>query len=118
MSCRDSLALNSFEPFSVICYKQRVISPLEGDKHLHIAGVILFAPLTCGLTVGLAFAETEQEPCWDFLLSDQSQEEQEEQEVAVTSRKTDDTDKDCLLFEFSSEPLLPCYHVQVSVTQG
>lgn len=32
MSCRDSLALNSFEPCSVICYKRRVISPLEGDK--------------------------------------------------------------------------------------
>uniref|UniRef100_A0A3P8S9T4 BCL-6 corepressor PCGF1 binding domain-containing protein n=1 Tax=Amphiprion percula TaxID=161767 RepID=A0A3P8S9T4_AMPPE len=28
-----------------------------------------------------------------------------------------DSDKDCLLFEFSSEPLLPCYHVQVSLTQ-
>uniref|UniRef100_A0A3Q1EJQ4 BCL-6 corepressor PCGF1 binding domain-containing protein n=1 Tax=Acanthochromis polyacanthus TaxID=80966 RepID=A0A3Q1EJQ4_9TELE len=28
-----------------------------------------------------------------------------------------DPDKDCLLFEFSSEPLLPCYHVQVSLTQ-
>lgn len=69
--------------------------------------------------MGLVFAETEQEPCWDFLLSDQNQEEEEEQqEAAVASRKTDDTDKDCLLFEFSSEPLLPCYHVQVSVTQG
>uniref|UniRef100_A0A3B4X9I0 BCL-6 corepressor PCGF1 binding domain-containing protein n=1 Tax=Seriola lalandi dorsalis TaxID=1841481 RepID=A0A3B4X9I0_SERLL len=28
-----------------------------------------------------------------------------------------DSDKDCLLFEFSSEPLLPCFHVQVSLTQ-
>lgn len=62
--------------------------------------------------------ETEQEPCWDFLLSDQNQEEEEDQEAAVASHKADDADKDCLLFEFSSEPLLPCYHVQVSVTQG
>lgn len=97
-----------------------MFSPLEGDKHPRIAGMdfFFFAPLTCRLPVGLVFAETEQEPCWDFLLSDQNQEEEEEQEAAVALRKTDDTDKDCLLFEFSSEPLLPCYHVQVSVTQG
>ncbi|XP_041846749.1 BCL-6 corepressor-like protein 1 isoform X2 [Melanotaenia boesemani] len=58
--------------------------------------------------------ETEQEPCWDFLLSEQNQ-EQEENRTGKTER---DLDKDCLLFEFSSEPLLPCYHVQVSLTQG
>lgn len=32
--------------------------------------------------------------------------------------KTEDADKDCLVFELSSEPLLPCYHVQVSLAQG
>uniref|UniRef100_A0A667ZF71 BCL-6 corepressor PCGF1 binding domain-containing protein n=1 Tax=Myripristis murdjan TaxID=586833 RepID=A0A667ZF71_9TELE len=60
------------------------------------------------------FAESDQEPCWDFLLSEQNQ-EQEEKEREKSER---DSDKDCLLFEFSSEPLLPCYHVQVSLTQG
>ncbi|XP_029918263.1 BCL-6 corepressor-like protein 1 isoform X2 [Myripristis murdjan] len=58
--------------------------------------------------------ESDQEPCWDFLLSEQNQ-EQEEKEREKSER---DSDKDCLLFEFSSEPLLPCYHVQVSLTQG
>ncbi|XP_071314582.1 BCL-6 corepressor-like protein 1 isoform X2 [Trachinotus anak] len=55
--------------------------------------------------------ETDQEPCWGFLLSEQNQELEEN----TTER---DLDKDCLLFEFSSEPLLPCFHVQVSLTQG
>ncbi|KAK2904333.1 BCL-6 corepressor-like protein 1 isoform X1 [Channa argus] len=58
--------------------------------------------------------EIEQEPCWDFLLSEQNQ-ELEENVTGMTER---DLDKDCLLFEFSDEPLLPCYHVQVSLTQG
>ncbi|RVE67438.1 hypothetical protein OJAV_G00103120 [Oryzias javanicus] len=58
--------------------------------------------------------ETDQEPCWDFLLSEQNQDLEEN-----GAEKTEpDSDKDCLLFEFSSEPLLPCYHVQVSLTQG
>ncbi|XP_077588449.1 uncharacterized protein bcorl1 [Stigmatopora nigra] len=54
------------------------------------------------------FETTGEEPCWDFLLSEQSQELAE----------GGDSNKDGLVFEFSSEPLLPCYHVQVSVTQG
>ncbi|XP_045885905.1 BCL-6 corepressor-like protein 1 isoform X2 [Micropterus dolomieu] len=58
--------------------------------------------------------ETDQEPCWDFLLSKQNQELGED----PTGKTELDSDKDCLLFEFSSEPLLPCYHVQVSLTQG
>ncbi|KAM7417386.1 hypothetical protein PAMA_017172 [Pampus argenteus] len=58
--------------------------------------------------------ETDQEPCWDFLLSEQNQELEE----ITTSNTERDADKDCLVFEFSSEPLLPCYHVQVSLTQG
>ncbi|XP_076595323.1 uncharacterized protein bcorl1 isoform X2 [Chaetodon auriga] len=58
--------------------------------------------------------ETDQEPCWDFLLSEQNQELEE----SATGKTEPDSDKDCLLFEFSSEPLLPCYHVQVSLTQG
>ncbi|XP_057706958.1 BCL-6 corepressor-like protein 1 isoform X2 [Corythoichthys intestinalis] len=55
------------------------------------------------------FETTGEEPCWDFLLSEQSQESAEGDR---------DFNKDSLVFEFSSEPLLPCYHVQVSVTQG
>ncbi|KAF7662004.1 hypothetical protein LDENG_00249220 [Lucifuga dentata] len=58
--------------------------------------------------------ETDQEPCWDFLLSEQNQDEEEKE----TMKAERDSDKDCLLFEFSDEPLLPCYHVQVSLTQG
>lgn len=58
--------------------------------------------------------EMEQEPCWDFLLSEQNQ--NVEQDLVVKSEK--DPDKDCLVFEFSSQPLLPCFHVQVSLTQG
>ncbi|KAM3613191.1 uncharacterized protein V6R79_022283 [Siganus canaliculatus] len=58
--------------------------------------------------------ETDQEPCWDFLLSEQNQDLEED----TTGKSEADSDKDCLLFEFSSEPLLPCYHVQVSLTQG
>lgn len=58
--------------------------------------------------------EMEQEPCWDFLLSEQNQEV--DQDLGVKSEK--EPDKDCLVFEFSSQPLLPCYHVQVSLTQG
>ncbi|MEQ2294284.1 hypothetical protein AMECASPLE_002438 [Ameca splendens] len=58
--------------------------------------------------------ETDQEPCWDFLLSEENQDPVENGD-ATPER---DSDKDCLLFEFSSEPLLPCYHVQVSLAQG
>ncbi|XP_015803612.3 BCL-6 corepressor-like protein 1 isoform X1 [Nothobranchius furzeri] len=58
--------------------------------------------------------ETEQEACWDFLLSKENQELDEDN----TGKTGQDLDKDSLLFEFSSEPLLPCYHVQVSLTQG
>lgn len=62
----------------------------------------------------LSSTETDQEPCWDFLLSEQNQDLEEN----GTEKTEPDSDKDCLLFEFSSEPLLPCYHVQVSLTQG
>lgn len=56
----------------------------------------------------------EQEPFWDFLLSEENQETEENGSIKTEQ----DSEKDCLLFEFSSEPLLPCYHVQVSLTQG
>ncbi|XP_072519829.1 uncharacterized protein bcorl1 [Salminus brasiliensis] len=59
--------------------------------------------------------ETDQEACWDFLLS---QPEEKDGEECRGQGKERDSDMDCLLFEFSSEPLLPCYHVQVSLTQG
>ncbi|XP_077434859.1 uncharacterized protein bcorl1 isoform X2 [Vanacampus margaritifer] len=58
--------------------------------------------------------ETGEEPCWDFLLSEKSQESAEGENANVDG----ESNKDSLVFEFSSEPLLPCYHVQVSVTQG
>ncbi|AWP11874.1 putative BCL-6 corepressor-like protein 1 [Scophthalmus maximus] len=58
--------------------------------------------------------EMDQEPCWDFLLLEQHQELEENPPVKTEQ----DSDKDCLVFEFSSEPLLPCFHVQVSLTQG
>ncbi|XP_053486508.1 BCL-6 corepressor-like protein 1 isoform X3 [Ictalurus furcatus] len=57
--------------------------------------------------------ETDQEACWDFLLSQPEEEDKEE-----LREQGKEKDMDCLLFEFSSEPLLPCYHVQVSLTQG
>ncbi|KAF7707241.1 BCL-6 corepressor-like protein 1 isoform X2 [Silurus meridionalis] len=57
--------------------------------------------------------ETDHEACWDFLLSQPEEEDEEE-----WREQGKDKDNDCLLFEFSSEPLLPCYHVQVSLTQG
>uniref|UniRef100_A0A672SXP1 BCL-6 corepressor PCGF1 binding domain-containing protein n=1 Tax=Sinocyclocheilus grahami TaxID=75366 RepID=A0A672SXP1_SINGR len=59
--------------------------------------------------------ETEQEPCWDFLLS---QPEEDSVDNLSEQVKEKDIDTDCLLFEFSSETLLPCYHVQVSLMQG
>ncbi|KAG7465046.1 hypothetical protein MATL_G00172120 [Megalops atlanticus] len=54
--------------------------------------------------------ETEQEACWDFLLSCPEEEKEERKEM--------NAEKDCFLFEFSTEPLLPCYYVQVSLSQG
>ncbi|XP_047658253.1 BCL-6 corepressor-like protein 1 isoform X2 [Tachysurus fulvidraco] len=57
--------------------------------------------------------ETDQKACWDFLLSQPEEEDNEEWRDQGKEK-----DMDCLLFEFSSEPLLPCYHVQVSLTQG
>lgn len=59
------------------------------------------------------FLEKDQEACWDFLLSQPEEEGKEEWRDQGKEK-----DIDCLLFEFSSEPLLPCYHVQVSLTQG
>ncbi|XP_048885433.1 BCL-6 corepressor-like protein 1 [Brienomyrus brachyistius] len=54
--------------------------------------------------------ETDQEACWEFLLSLPEEAKEEGTEMA--------TEKDHFLFEFSAEPLLPCYHVQVSLSQG
>ncbi|XP_029113315.1 uncharacterized protein bcorl1 isoform X2 [Scleropages formosus] len=55
--------------------------------------------------------ETDQEPCWEFLLS--LPEDEKERSAAERG-----AEKDCFLFEFSTEPLVPCYHVQVSLSQG
>ncbi|XP_076148336.1 uncharacterized protein bcorl1 [Alosa pseudoharengus] len=60
-----------------------------------------------------AVFETDEDPCWDFLLSGP-----DEDDGGSESGQDKDSDADCLLFEFSSEPLLPCYHVQVALTQG
>ncbi|KAG5843583.1 hypothetical protein ANANG_G00152430 [Anguilla anguilla] len=57
-----------------------------------------------------AVFESEEKACWDFLLSLPNEEEAKETEER--------TEGDCFLFEFSAEPLLPCYHIQVSLTQG
>ncbi|KAM6953153.1 BCL-6 corepressor-like protein 1 [Aplochiton taeniatus] len=65
--------------------------------------------------------ETDQEPCWDYLLSTQQpQEEEEDEEDEEEDEDEDerDSERDSFLFEFSSEPLLPCYHIQISITQG
>ncbi|XP_063046581.1 BCL-6 corepressor-like protein 1 [Engraulis encrasicolus] len=64
-----------------------------------------------------AVFETDDDPCWDFLLSGPGDAEWCGDERSVFGQDRDG-DADCLLFEFSSEPLLPCYHVQVSLTQG
>ncbi|KAJ8351185.1 hypothetical protein SKAU_G00226610 [Synaphobranchus kaupii] len=55
--------------------------------------------------------EAGQEACWNFLLSFPEEKEKEE-------RKEASAEEDCFMFEFSSEPLLPCYYVQVSLSQG
>lgn len=57
--------------------------------------------------------ETDQDACWDFLLSQPEEEDTEE-----WKDQGKENDMDCLVFEFSAEPLLPCYHVQVSLSQG
>ncbi|KAJ8266511.1 hypothetical protein GJAV_G00131280 [Gymnothorax javanicus] len=59
--------------------------------------------------------ETEEKACWDFLLSLPNEEEVKDE---GRMEREERTDGDCFLFEFSAEPLLPCYHVQVSLTQG
>ncbi|KAJ8281704.1 hypothetical protein COCON_G00042230 [Conger conger] len=56
-----------------------------------------------------AVFEAGQEACWDFLLSFPGAEE---------GQKEASAEEDCFMFEFSSQPLLPCYHVQVSLSQG
>nr|XP_015207236.1 PREDICTED: BCL-6 corepressor-like protein 1 isoform X3 [Lepisosteus oculatus] len=53
--------------------------------------------------------ETNQEVNWDFLLSPPEEEEED---------RDAEEKEDCFLFEFSTEPLLPCYHVQVTLSQG
>lgn len=75
---------------------------------------ILLLGMSChSVYICESFLETDQEACWDFLLSQPEEEDKEE-----LREQGKEKDMDCLLFEFSSEPLLPCYHVQVSLTQG
>ncbi|XP_061106323.1 BCL-6 corepressor-like protein 1 isoform X2 [Conger conger] len=59
--------------------------------------------------------ETEEKACWDFLLSLPNEEEAKDE---GRKEREERTEGDCFLFEFSAEPLLPCYHIQVSLTQG
>ncbi|KAJ8255137.1 hypothetical protein GJAV_G00201330 [Gymnothorax javanicus] len=56
-----------------------------------------------------AVFEAGQEACWDFLLLFPDEEE---------GRKKGARTEDCFTFEFSSEPLLPCYRLQVSLSHG
>ncbi|KAJ8348742.1 hypothetical protein SKAU_G00273310 [Synaphobranchus kaupii] len=62
-----------------------------------------------------AVFETEEKTCWDFLLSLPKEEEAKDEE---RKEREERTEGDCFLFEFSAEPLLPCYHIQVSLAQG
>ncbi|KAG9335511.1 hypothetical protein JZ751_004537 [Albula glossodonta] len=64
-----------------------------------------------------ALFETEEQACWDFLLS-VPQEVELEKGRKKERGKYERKEADCFLFEFSAEPLLPCYHIQVSLTQG
>ncbi|MGH0186413.1 UNVERIFIED_CONTAM: hypothetical protein FKN15_021397 [Acipenser sinensis] len=52
--------------------------------------------------------ETDKEVFWDFLLTPPAEEEEEEE----------DEDSGSFLFEFSQEPLLPCYSIQTSISQS
>ncbi|XP_031442933.1 BCL-6 corepressor-like protein 1 [Clupea harengus] len=63
-----------------------------------------------------AVFETDEDPCWDFLLS--GPDEEDGGEERREPGRDEDSDADCLMFEFSSEPLLPCYQVQVALAQG
>ncbi|MBN3309129.1 BCORL protein, partial [Amia calva] len=60
---------------------------------------------------GSSVFESDKEVCWDFLLSPPEEEEEGEEEEKVT-------EEDCFFFEFSTEPLLPCFHVQMTLSQG
>ncbi|XP_036379688.1 BCL-6 corepressor-like protein 1 [Megalops cyprinoides] len=62
-----------------------------------------------------AVFETDERACWDFLLSLPEEEEKGEGREKEGEERTGE---DCFMFEFSAEPLLPCYHIQVSLTQG
>ncbi|KAG7484225.1 hypothetical protein MATL_G00047150 [Megalops atlanticus] len=62
-----------------------------------------------------AVFETDERACWDFLLSLPEEEEKDEGREREGEERTGE---DCFMFEFSAEPLLPCYHIQVSLTQG
>ncbi|XP_041111828.1 BCL-6 corepressor-like protein 1 isoform X2 [Polyodon spathula] len=55
--------------------------------------------------------ETDKEVFWDFLLTPPAEEEEEEEEE-------EDEDSGSFLFEFSEEPLLPCYSIQTSISQS
>ncbi|KPP63704.1 hypothetical protein Z043_118012, partial [Scleropages formosus] len=59
--------------------------------------------------------ETEEKECWDFLLS-LPEVSEPDGDAALEEEETDA--EDGFSFEFSEEPHLPCYHVQVSLSQG
>ncbi|KAL4648317.1 hypothetical protein GN956_G6623 [Arapaima gigas] len=59
--------------------------------------------------------ETEEKECWDFLLS-APEESKPDRDPALEEEEMDA--EDSFLFEFSEEPHIPCYHVQVSLSQG
>ncbi|XP_072558193.1 uncharacterized protein [Paramormyrops kingsleyae] len=59
--------------------------------------------------------ETEEKACWNFLLSVP---EGDEGERGNGDKAVEAEAGDCLLFELSDEPHIPCYHIQVSLFQG
>ncbi|KAJ8398000.1 hypothetical protein AAFF_G00433470 [Aldrovandia affinis] len=64
-----------------------------------------------------AVFEVGQEACWDLLLSF-PEEEKEEVNEKKKKKRVANTEEDCFMFEFSSQPLLPCYYIQVLLSQG
>ncbi|XP_048840078.1 BCL-6 corepressor-like protein 1 isoform X2 [Brienomyrus brachyistius] len=64
--------------------------------------------------------ETEEKMCWDFLLSVPEEDEGDRGNggEAEEAEAEEAEAGDCLLFELSDEPHIPCYHIQVSLFQG
>ncbi|XP_041076672.1 BCL-6 corepressor-like protein 1 isoform X2 [Polyodon spathula] len=65
--------------------------------------------------------ETDKGVFWDLLLTPPAKEEEEEEEEekgGEEEEEEEDEDSGSFLFEFSEEPLLPCYSIQTSISQS